>query len=227
MTHMKTTTLIVSITAATLGLIASASAQTINWGTTASSSIAGNKHFYSDGTGFDASLLARIGYFDNTFNVGDSSTWVSSFHEVGSDAFSLPSPILGYNFNQNTTQADAAANSKQAYVFVYNDSSLLGTPDGEALIYTNPSWILPTAGGVGFTDMYASAASQVLFGQLDTNGSTAGGLLTGSGVFATQQAADTFHVQTGSWNAAAVPEPSASLLGLSLGLLALRRRRNA
>ena len=222
---------------ASLGFLAVASdagAQTINWGSTASTTFAGNKHFLSDGSSMPDGFTFQLGYFDAGFNASDPTSWVSNWHVYddgssggieGQDDFNnpiSPSPF-GYNFAASTTNTLPAFDGQQGYIWGFNDQGLTGLFGGEAVLITNPGWLFPATGSLVAVDWTVSLATDVVWGSIDTNGSTGGGYIDGGGVQSAPQAADGFHVQTATF--APVPEPGSMLLLSSAGFAFLLRRR--
>jgi hypothetical protein len=216
-------------------ITSSATAQTINWGSTVSTAGAGNMHNLSDGSAMSPGFTFQLGYFSAGFNAADPMTWAANWNVYndstsaaieGQTSFNGLSGPFGYNFAKSTTNTLASFNGQQGYIWGFNDQGLTGLAGGEALLLTNSSWTFPSVGNNISVDWTVSTASNVVWGAIDTNGTTAGGYIAGGGVQSAPEAANTFHVQTSGF-VAPVPEPSSALLvGLaSLGLL--RRRRSS
>lgn len=224
---------ITTILALSMLLIAGAGAQTINWVSTASTAPLGTKHFLSDGTAMPSGFTFQLGYFDAGFNAADANTWAGNWHALDTTAYNGSTtsnfPFLGFNFQKASTVTSATASftGKQGYIWGFNNLSLMGQPGGEAIIFTNPVWSFPDPNNPIADNWSVSLSSSVLFGSVDKNVATAGGVLTGAGDISAPKAANTFHVQTATWGAAPVPEPS-TIATLALGgLVALRRRRRS
>lgn len=218
-----------------LGAASAASGQTVNFGSTASTTGAGNRHFLSDGSQMQDNLFHfQVGYFDGGFVAADPGTWLANWRVYddassggieGQDSFNAPVGLspFGYNMAGSFTNTLSSFNGRQGYIWGFNEQGLTGVAGGEAVLFTNAGWLFPNVGSLDAVDWTADGATSVLWGAIDTNDALVGGQLVGAGERSVPRAADSYHVQSGGF--AVVPEPSSALcLGLA-GMLAMLRRR--
>lgn len=254
---------------ASLGLVASplAQGQTVAWG----SSVSFNPiAFNSDGTVDNQANLWMLGYFDDGFipDATNYADWVANWNPVSSltpeedpldpgsgtlvnypehHFFDDPDPD-GFDFwsvSVNTYNVGPEAGGKQAYIFAYNDANLIGTPDGEALLFREDGLLLPTVPNQVTFDIAnnpldtADDDFTVIWGRVDRDTVNLGGIVRGGGIITALEGTvdgdsatggasgdfitlfSTYEAQFATWP---IPEPSTALLA-ALGLLAMFRRR--
>ena len=218
-----------------LGAAAVASGQTVNFGTTASTTGAGNRHFLSDGSQMQDNLFHfQVGYFDTGFVAADPSTWLANWRVYddassggieGQDSFNAPVGLspFGYNMAGSLTNTLSSFNGQQGYIWGFNDQGLTGMAGGEAVLFTHAGWTFPNVGSLDAVDWTADGATSVLWGAIDTNDTGLGGQMLGSGERSTPMPENSYHVQSAGF--AVVPEPSSALCVGLAGMLALIRRR--
>lgn len=234
--------------------------QTVAWG----GSVSVNPlSFDSKGNQDINTMVWELGWFNDGFipDATNFNTWASNWNSVDVGAFLDYGGLFAAN--EIVDNPGAAAVGKVMYTFVHNGGSadtsvwgpLMGTPDGEALLYTAGLTFLPVpAPTVSFNiaDNPLDAADddtfQVIWGRVDRNmyldalwgGSNTpaspappnGGVIQGGGII-TNPIADSQATPYDDLNGLfenqtatwPIPEPSAALLGAIGTLLLLRRRR--
>ncbi|MEZ5304288.1 MAG: hypothetical protein R3F11_27145 [Verrucomicrobiales bacterium] len=221
---MKTKLLLL---AAFLGAAGWAQAQTINWGSTASTTFAGNQSYLSDGSAMPDGFNFQLGWFDGAtpgFSLGDPLTWADAWTAVDTTAFNYPSGIVGFSF-QDSFNSVAALEGRQGYILGLDVPSLNDSP-GEALLITSAGWVFPNISSPSSNDWTVANATTAIWGSIDTNIAAAGGEIAGGGTYTDDKAADTYHLQTAALSPVApLPEPAAGFLALLAGGLAIFRRR--
>ncbi|MFN0078820.1 MAG: PEP-CTERM sorting domain-containing protein [Prosthecobacter sp.] len=204
--------------------------QTINWGSTASTSSAGNKHLLSDGSTMNGGFTFQIGYFNSGFVADSPLTWEPNWRVYndstsggveGEALFNLLSGFFGYNFSGSTTITDNSFQGHQGYIFGYNSLASIGTSGGESLLVTDSSWLFPTVGDNVALDWTIDTASTVVWGAIDQNVAQLGSEIIGGGSRSFLAPEDSYHLQTASF--ATVPEPGSALLLLTAAMLLVRR----
>lgn len=242
----------------TLAAAPRADAQTVAWGTSVSfNPIA----FNSDGSLDNSVNQWSIGYFADGF-VPDATNyldWGVNYTPVSSlvpeeDPLAPGSGnLVNYPYHRsesglwsvsvNTYDVGPAAGGKQIYMFAYNDLSLIGTPEGEALLYREDGLLLPSVPNQITFDIADNPRDPVddnftvIWGRVDRDTINAGGILRGGGIITALEDADSatgsgnggfdelfspYEAQFATWP---IPEPSVALLGCIGWLLLLRRRR--
>lgn len=207
-------------------------AQTTAWG----SSIVGNPlGYYSDGSVISDTAPVQLGWFTNGFTptAGNMSQWATNWNPVATASHQDLGGYFGVSAEYSSSSENAPEMTKQAYVFAFNDLSLLGQPGFEALLYREDGYVFPTVPNADTFDIADNIGDTkddgftVIWGRLDRDISNPGGVLAGGGEFSNLLADATglqWEFQLGG--IAAVPEPSSALLGL-VGIVAfMRRRRN-
>lgn len=218
----------------------SAQAQTVAWGTSVSEI---PLVYTSNGAADDGGLIWELGWFDDGFtpDATNAAEWYDRWNPVDSGAhenYGTESDPL-WAVSENAEDVGAAAESRQEWVFAFNNPALLGTPTGEALLYREVGLTFPALLGQNTFDIAnnpnddADNTFEVVWGRLDREMYNIGGILAGGGEFAVlvpdsdAQPYDslngTFEAQSGTW--AAVPEPSTAGMILLAGLGAFRRGR--
>lgn len=206
-----------------LACAGSASAQTVAWGSSHSTMPIG---CLSDGAPAGETLTWCLGYFEDGFTptAENSDEWIANFVSV--DVATEKSAVAG-NKQDSSVKADGVtpsnAKGKQIYVFAYNDPAKLGTPEGEALIFTQDGMYFP--GKADFVTMDiarnkfdpADESFTVVWGRVDRNMEATGGLSTGGGVFhapLVESSPSRWEAQTATWSDAA---PTFDELASALG----------
>ena len=250
MKTMKLTGLI----AAGLLLALPAAGQTVAWGTSVNFT---PLSFNSDGTPDIQQNTWSIGWFNDGF-IPDPSNyleWAANYNIVSSltpevDPLNPDSgTLINYPVHRedsglwatsvNTFDVGAAAAGKQIYMFAWNDLGLIGTPQGEALLYREDGLFLPSTPNQISFDIADNLLDPVddnftvIWGQVDRRIDVIDpdSVLRGGGVISaplsdSSQAGVFFaewEAQFATWP---VPEPSSALLVLvgALGLAGRRRR---
>lgn len=232
-------------------LAGTAHSQTVAWGTSASLFPVS---FQPDGSVDNQTNLWTLGWFNDGFTPDETnySQWIANWNPVSSPVpeddplDSDPNaPLVNdpthklyddtfWAVSVNTYDVGSAAGGRQAYVFAYNDANLIGTPEGQALLYREDGLLLPTVPNQVTFDIANNPQDSnddnftVIWGRVDRDMVNLGGVLTGGGIIYDPQAdsaADelfgTFEAQFATW--APIPEPSSGVLAL-LGVLGLLRR---
>lgn len=239
-------------------------AQSVAWGGSTSNN---QLSFDSHGNADLGVLTWELGWFADGYspNATNFATWADNWNSVDVGAFTSagppgpPGPFLSANlFLDNLLDAPVGTEGKQMYTFVHNGGTtdaavwgpLMGTPNGEALIYT----LGQTFKGTGIPTQSFNIADNptdpnddltVIWGRVDRymyaddtwpSGSGSppadGGVIWNAGVISNPIANSvaspandlngTFENQTATW----IPEPASALLVVLGGALtALRRRR--
>ncbi|MGL5018516.1 MAG: hypothetical protein ACRDBP_10300 [Luteolibacter sp.] len=239
-------------------------AQTVAWGGSASFN---PLSFDSKGNQDINAHIWELGWFDDGFTpTGENATsWATNWNSVDVGAFlEYASPGEPSLFAANEIVDNPGAVGKVMYTFVHNGASsdpavwgpLMGTPDGEALIYTRGLTFLPVpAPTVSFNiadnplDVSDDNDFTVVWGRVDRNmyldslwggvnppaspAPANGGVIRGGGIITNlipDSQATPFDQLNGLFeNQTAtwlIPEPSIAMLGGLGTLLLLRRRRN-
>lgn len=238
-----------------------AHSQTVAWGTSVNFT---PLSFDSDGSVDNQSNLWTIGYFNNGF-VPDTANfldWAANWNPVSSPTpeadpldpsadlinfpfhRSVPSGFTGSEVDEfwstsvNTFDVGEAAGGRQIYMFAYNDINLIGTPQGEALLYREDGLLLPTTPNQITFDVADNPLDTnddnftVIWGQVDRRiddlspssvlrgGGEISQLLTDSS--SSQAGFADWETQFATWP---IPEPSTTLLVVLSSLGLLRRRR--
>lgn len=201
--------------AATLSLVATLEAQSLGWGTSASSDPVG---YFSNGSATGTALTWNIGYFANNFvpTVSNHSQWVANFVIVDTEQeiFSDPThQVDGFTDNiglapDGVTPTGAAG--KQIWVFAYNDVSKIGTSQGEALLFRQnglnfPSSPVDLIDPLDIADNPSDPADDsftMVWGQLDRKRATSGGQVAGGGTYSSQltdTSTEAWEAQTATW----------------------------
>jgi hypothetical protein len=210
-----------------------ANGQTTGWGTAASY----NPVSFDSSGQVETSMIWTLGYFDDGFSPDENNymEWASHWNIVGTAGHVDYGEFWGVSASTNST---AASVGKEQYVFAFNSLDKIGQADGQALLFDPGDFFFPeipytvTHGIPQATGDTADDNFRIIWGRVDRDPFTAGGVLTGGGVFQnlvpdSTSGPDgglnsTFNAQFGGF---AVPEPSTSLLGLIGSLFVLRRRR--
>ncbi len=227
-------------------------AQTVAWGT--SFSEAGPIAYNSNGSVDIAQNIWTLGYFTTGFvpNANNFTDWVGNWNRVsnlvvqenppGSGNFEndprhvnfgdITSPFWVVSMNTLDVGSDAAG--RQAYIFAYNNLSLIGTPQGEALLFRQNGLLMPAAPSqITFDIANGPEAADndftVIWGRVDRDMIQPGGVLQGGGVItnlipdsAAPEGLGTFEAQFATWP---IPEPSSAFLVICGASVALLRRR--
>ena len=216
---MKTT---IRAAAALLLLAAgsSAFAQSVNWGHALS--LNNTQSFLSDGSEMPAGFEFEIGYFDTGFvpTADNAADWDLNWISLQGATFPND-PFNGFTRTLNITSA--ASDGKAAYIWAFNDPSLMGTAAGEGLLVTNSSWVFPDfevlqGGAPSWT--FHSAGNEAVVGSI-INGT----ISDASAATDISSPAATHTVQTATWSPVPVPEPGVMAMVLCSAGILLRRRR--
>jgi len=232
-------------------LAGAAHGQTVAWGTSASFNPVA---FQPDGTVDNQNNLWTLGYFTSGFTPDQDNflQWAANWDRVSSavpeDDPLDPDPLaplindpthklyggLLWAVSVNTYDVGVAAGGRQVYVFGYNDLNLIGTPQGQALLYREDGLLFPTIPNQITFDIANNPLDTnddnftVIWGRVDRDMVNLGGVLTGGGIISNPQADSaepqlfgTFEAQFATWP---IPEPSVAIL-TCLGMLGLLRRR--
>jgi hypothetical protein len=174
----------------TLSLVAQAHGQTVAWGGSVSES---TLSFDSKGNADTGSMIWQLGYFATGYTptATNYSTWAANWNsvDVGSHRrYDDPDPLsefpVLYAANEIVDDPGPSAVGKIMYTFVHNGGSadpavwgpLMGTADGEALLYTSGLTFQPVpAPTVSFNiannplDASDDNTFQVIWGRVDRN----------------------------------------------------------
>jgi hypothetical protein len=244
---MKLTSIL--LVAAAILAPASLQAQTVAWGTSVSINTDGSGTLrLSNGTQMPTNLTWAIGYFGDVTpgvpyvpTASNYSTWNLNWISI---ATGTPFPVTtnpvntDQNVSVNTTNVGTAAAGKLGYMWAYSDINAMGVPGTEAFLATETDWIFPSIPNSTVWDIADNLLSSadnnmnVIWGRVDRVADAAGGLLQGGGTFSSLLPdsnspnfdAVTFEVQSATWPALPVPEPSSTLLAALSGILLLGRR---
>jgi hypothetical protein len=234
--------------------VSAAYGQTVAWGTSVNFT---PLSFNSDGTQDTGINTWSIGWFNDGF-IPDPSNyleWAANYNVVSSLTPEVDpldaggGTLINYPIHRedsglwatsvNTFDVGAAAAGKQIYMFAWNDLGLIGTPQGEALLYREDGLFLPSTPNQISFDIADNLLDPVdddftvIWGQVDRRIDVIDpdSVLRGGGVIS---APLTDSTQTGfffaEWEAQfatwPIPEPSSALLVLfgTMGLT-LRRKR--
>lgn len=210
-----------------------AKSQTVAWGTSVTAAPNG---YYSDGTPTGTSLAWTLGYFAGSFvpTPTNFSEWFTNYVEVDRNTENT----FDLGGGNTVSYVDGSANStpasvnRQAYVFAYNNSNLIGTPSGEVILYRENGFLFPPTGSAGTFDIADNPLDtnddsfDVIWGQVDRKLDETGGVVSGGGVFSSR-IPDTMDQAWEAQAATFVPEPSVAMLGAFGCLALLRRKRTA
>jgi hypothetical protein len=204
---------ILSLLATFLSLTAGTEAQTLGWGTSASSMPLG---YFSNGSPTGTALIWNVGYFANNFvpTFSNHSQWVANFvivdtaREMFSDPFYA---VDGFKVDTGVapdgiTPTNAAG--QQIWIFAYNDITKIGTPQGEALLFRQNGLAFPSAPNIESVDIADNLldagddAFTIVWGHLERRRGTTGGQIAGGGVYSsplTDTTTESWEAQTATW----------------------------
>lgn len=224
-----------TLIATLLSLTAGSEAQTLGWGTSASSTPLGH---FSNGSPTGTALTWNVGYFANNFvpTFSNHAQWVANFVIVDTAQETFSAPFYAVDgFKENTgvapdgiTPTNAAG--QQIWIFAYNDTSKIGTPQGEALLFRQNGLAFPSAPNIESVDIADSLldagddAFTIIWGHLERRRGTAGGQIAGGGVYSSQLTDtinEAWEAQTATW-----PSPPASPYQLASWTIANPNLRN-
>ncbi|MES2709713.1 MAG: hypothetical protein V4726_24150 [Verrucomicrobiota bacterium] len=222
------------------------SAQTVTWGTSYSDVPA---TFLADGSPDISSVLTwTLGYFQTpvggafTPTADNFDSWVTNWKPVADQVYHTDPDTGEYVALQSYAgtggpPAVPAAIGQTMWIFAYNNTASIGTPSGQALLFTQNTTFPGIALSKDF-DIQDTAGNAeddnftIVWGRVDRDWLGAGGIQSGSGVVSQAQSDSvesgvnsgygTFEAQSATWP---VPEASSSLLGLMGSALLLGRRR--
>ena len=244
---MKTPPLLFSAALCAVLLNVRSQAQTADWGT--SYSLVGPLSYDSTGAVDNQVMFWTLGWFNDGYipDATNFDTWAANYNIVDTNShrnYPDPDPLDPIpNYWVTSGHKDdvgLAAGGKQMYTFVFNDLNLIGTEQGEVLMYRQDGLLFPTIpnqvtfdiannptdNGLAFND----DAFTVIWGQVDRSMFAVGGVLVGGGYISAPkpdtnepEGFGTFEAQTATWTP--IPEPSAAVLACLGSLVLLRRRR--
>jgi len=159
------------------------SAQTVNWGGTIS---VNPLSFDSSGNQDISTHVWELGWFNNGYTptATNYATWATNWNSVDVGSFKAFDGGSLYSANEIVDNPGAASLGKTMYTFVHNGGTadptvwgpLMGTPAGEALLYTLGLTFLPSpAPTVSFNiannplDAAADNGFNVIWGRVDRN----------------------------------------------------------
>lgn len=134
--------------------------------------------------------------------VDNMSEWSAHWIKLGEDTAEEDVP---HSFGGLGRVPSAQTNGKQLYIWGYNDKTKFGSSASELVLFTGPAngqgaWVAPVFESLDFPPYCTvDTATSVIYGRLDTNGSAAGGVIEGAGVYGRLMTEGTFEVQSGSW----------------------------
>lgn len=243
-------------------------AQTVAWGSSVS---VNPLTFNSDGTVDNLAQnnqnLWTLGYFTDGFTPDQTNflQWAANWNPVSAptadgtgnnvphhrlfpedlsdpeDPFPATWSVSVNTANVSLPPGSPDAFGKQAYIFAYNDLNLIGTPQGQALLFRQDGLLLPTIPNQITFDIADNQLDTgddnftVIWGRVDRNLRLAGGVgvLQGGGIISSIATETVSAVGFGSAEAqfatwAPIPEPSSAILAIcGVSFAVLRRRRNA
>jgi len=259
---MKSYTNAAKTLAVILSMAGSASGQTVAWGTSVNFT---PLSFNSDGVVDNDLNTWSIGYFANGFEPDATNymDWASNYVGVSSltpeedplapgsgnlinypvhrsEPSGIPVPGLEnfWSTSVNTFDVGVPAGGQQVYMFAYNDLSLIGSPEGEALLYRQDGLLLPTTPNQITFDVADNPLDTdddnftVIWGQVDRriDNLDAASVLRGGGEISslltdsssTDAGFADWETQFATWP---IPEPSTAALAVLGSMCLLRRRR--
>lgn len=208
--------------AASISLTTALDAQSLGWGTSASSVPLG---YFNNGSPTGTALTWNIGYFANSFvpTFSNHAQWAENFVivDTAQEIFYDPSyQVDGFTDDislapDGVTPTGAAG--KEIWIFAYNNVSMIGTPQGEALLFRQnglsfPSSVLDPTETFDIADNPADPGDDlftVIWGQLERKRESTGGQIAGGGTYSNQfsdTSSGAWEAQTGTWPSTA-PTP--------------------
>ena len=202
-----------AIIATALPLAAGLQAQSLGWGTSSSNTPLG---YFSNGSPTGTALTWNIGYFANNFvpTFANHAQWQANFVivDIEQENFNDPSyAVDGYKNNvavgpDGITPTNASG--KEIWIFAYNDAAMIGTPQGEALLFRQNGLGFPSAPSFESIDIADNPSDPsddpftVVWGQLERKRSATGGQIAGGGVYSNKlndTTAGAWEAQTATW----------------------------
>lgn len=203
-------------------------AQTVSWGSSwnPNSSLL----LLSDGAAQGSTFNWQLGWFSAEPTAANATEWISLWNPIqNAGASTNPATFdnagTTYYYAEGEAQISSSdpAIGKTAYIFGFNDLSLMGQAGGEAFILKSDLLINYTIGNADYVYIDSNIA-EVLWGRIDRDIANAGGTTPGVGEFSVLAADNAFEVQAAGF--AVVPEPASLVLTLcGLSAVAFRRRR--
>lgn len=226
---MKPNTLVITALAAALSSTA-LHAQTTAWG---SSIVPNPVGYFSNGTAISEAVPVQLGWFADGFlpTAANITDWAAHWIPVDTGKQEDFGGYYGVSDEYSSPTEFAPEMGKQAYIFAYNDLAILGQPGTEALLIREnglkfPALLLQDTFDIADNLLNAKDDDfTVIFGRVDRNMYSLGGVIQGGGEFSNllpDATNEQWEFQLGGIYA--IPEPSAAMLGV-IGALALLRRR--
>jgi len=195
----------------------------------------------SSGAVLENTFTFAIGSLGADFDFTDPTTWIDNFNIVDEDIYNE----TGLNeFGATAVNANAMAIGEQPYIFGYSSTIDFGLPGSEGVLFTSENWdVFPDPESLVSALYSVEQTTEVLFGAVNGN-PDADGIpgLSNLGAFTHGFEGERLEdspipistnlilpeggpVEIQAFGFAAVPEPSAAIMGLLGSLMFLRRKR--